>query len=271
MKNSFIECSLLGVLEFIRDAIFAEEYSKKSGFMQALDPRVKLIGLVIILLTVAWIKSPALVFLMYVFSLVLVYVSGINVVYFLKRTWIFIPLFSLFIAIPALFNIFSPGEELFLGITRQGLSGATLFVLRVLTSVSFSVLVVLTTSHVALLNALAALGIPQIFVTTFTMCYRYIYIFIKVTEDSYVAIKSRLISGIRYRKAHNIVAWRLAVLWERSRSMSEAVYMAMLSRGYAGGSKVKNKFKTGPKDLFWLAIIAAACLIIIYLDGKNAA
>ena len=50
-----------------------------------------------------------------------------------------------FIAIPAIFSIFTPGEPLAvfkiagfsLVITRQGLSGAGLFVARVVTSVSF--------------------------------------------------------------------------------------------------------------------------------------
>jgi len=270
MKNKFIDRSLIGTLDFIRDAIFAEEHSRLNGIMQALDPRVKLISLIMILFTVAWIKNIAIIFMFYLSSLILVLLSKINLTYFIKRTWIFIPLFSLFIAIPALFNAFSPGEIIFLGITKQGLLSATLFVLRVLTSVSFTVLIVLTTSHVSLLSALGSLGIPGIFVTTFTMCYRYTYIFIKIIQDSYLAIKSRLISNLRYRKAHRIVAWHMATLWERSLAMSEAVYMAMLSRGYSGGSKSAAKFKAGLPDVLWLLGVTLACAIVIYLDAKNA-
>lgn len=239
MKNKFIEQSLLGTLGFIREAIFSEEYSRASGLLQAIDARIKIIGLAGILLAVAWIKSIALVFLFYLLSLLLAYFSKINLIYFLRRTWIFIPLFSLFIAIPALFNIFSPGEVIFWGITKQGFLGATLFIARVLTSVSFSVLTVLTTSHIDLLRALRSLGIPQFFVVTFMMCYRYIYIFIKILEDTYLAIKSRLITDLRHRKARKILAWRMSTLWEKSRMMSEEVYLAMLSRGYSGEPKSK--------------------------------
>src|SRR4030042_5962615 len=85
---------------------------------------------------------------LYALCLLLSYCSNISLNFFLKRSLIFIPLFSLFIAVPALFSVFTPGDALLsikLGgfsiiITRQGLLGAQLFVVRVTTAVSFVVL-----------------------------------------------------------------------------------------------------------------------------------
>jgi len=239
-RNKFVEYSLIRTLEFFRNEIFAESFSSANGLMQKIQPRIKLIGLILILIIVSLLKDIRLIFALYILSIALAYLSRISVLYFLKRTWIFIPLFSLFIAVPALFNIFSPGEVIFFGITKQGLSSASLFILRVLTSVSFSVLIVLTTTHTRLLKAMRSLGVPQVFVMTFMMCYRYIFIFIKIAQEMYFAIKSRLIGSVKNRKAHHVVAWHIGVLWEKSRLMSEEVYMAMISRGYSGEPKTIN-------------------------------
>lgn len=269
MKNRFIDYSLVKALDFFKDAIFAEDYARREGLLQMLDSRIKLVSFAFILLTVALLKNILPLFILYIISLVLAYLSRIKVMYFLKRVWIFIPLFSLFIALPALFNVFSPGEAIFFSVTRHGLFGATVFILRVLTSVSFSILLVLTTPHMSLLEALRSLGIPQIFVMVFMMCYRYIYIFIKIIEEMYLAIKVRLIGGVRSRDARKIVAWRIGVLWEKSRAMAEEVYNAMLARGYSGEPKTPGTFKLSYIDFWWLLFIISLSSFIFYLDGKN--
>jgi len=268
-RNKFIEYSLIRALDFLRDSLFSEEYSQANGLLQSLDPRMKLISFALILLVIALVKTPLIVLLIYLLSLLLAQLSRINLLYFMRRVWIFIPLFSLVIAIPALFKTFSPGQVIFLNITKQGILGATLFVLRVLSSVSFTILLVLTTTHISLLKALRALGVPQIFVNTFMMCYRYIYIFIKIVEETYLAIKSRLIANLRNKKARKVIAWRISMLWEKSRIMSEEVYLAMLCRGYSGEPRLSVKFKLRPVDFWWLFLVLIVSSLIFYLDGKK--
>ena len=148
--------------------------------------------------------------------------------------------YFLFIAIPALFSVFTPGESLYtihligvqLIITRPGLWGAALFVTRVIASVSFAVLLSLTTRHFVLLKVLRIFGIPRIFVMTLGVCYRYIYLFLEVIENTYLAIKSRVGTRLHYQKGQQIVAWNIAALWHRSYHFNEAVYTAMLSGIY---------------------------------------
>lgn len=241
MKNNFIEKSLLGVLSFISHTVFAEEYARCSGLMQRIAPRFKLIIIFAILLIVAFSRSIPLIAGFYLLSLVLAVLSRINLLYFIKRVWLFIPIFALVIAVPALFEIFTPGDVIAFGITKQGLSSAGLFTLRVLTSVSFSVLLVLTTNHTQLLKSLRSIGVPVVFVTTLMMCYRYIYVFIKIVEDMYLGIKSRTITNLKNKKARKVVAWHMGSLWEKSRIMSEEIYLAMLSRGFNGEPKVMPK------------------------------
>ncbi len=268
-NNNFIERSIAGAIAFIKDSIFSEEYSSKNGLMQSIDPRMKVVTSALLLLTALFTNSVAVVLYIYLISLIFTYLSKINIVFFLKRTWVFIPLFSLFIAIPALFSVFTPGDPIadinlfghYLTITRQGLSGAMLFVTRVITSVSIVVLLNITTRHNELLKVLRIFRIPQIFVMILGMCYRYIYLLIEVIENTYLAIMSRVGRRVHYKKGQQVVAWSMASLWHRSYRMNEEVYNAMLSRGYAGEPVILNDFKTNSKDWLWLSIVTIICII----------
>ncbi|MFH0775000.1 MAG: cobalt ECF transporter T component CbiQ [bacterium] len=256
--NNFIERSITGILSFLKESIFADEYAAKKGFLQSLDPRIKVITFILFILSILLTRSIAVCLFLYAVCLMLAFFSKVHLGFFLKRTWIFIPLFSLFIAIPAIF--ITPGETLFsvqgLTVTRQGLFGAALFVSRVIASVSYAILLSLTTKHFALLRVLRIFGIPQVFVMILGMSYRYIYLFLEVVENTYLAIKSRVGTKLHYKKGQHIIAGNISSLWQRSYYMNEAVYNAMLSRGYTGEPIILNDFKTKLRDWAWLFLVA---------------
>jgi len=274
-KNSgnrgFIEHSLMDVLSFLKTSLFAEEYALKGGFLQSLDPRIKLLTFIFFITATLLTKSIPVVLGLYLLCLFLAVISKINLGFFLKRTWIFIPLFSLFIALPALFSNFTPGERLFsfkvasfvLVITLPGALSALLFVLRVATAVSFAVLLSITMRHFELLKVLRIFGIPQAFTMILGISYRYIYLFIGIIENTYLAIKSRVGTITHYKKGQQIVTWNIAFLWARSYQLNEEVYKAMLSRGYSGELPVLDDFRWRLKDWLWLIFSAAAGICII--------
>ncbi|MBU0548194.1 MAG: cobalt ECF transporter T component CbiQ [Candidatus Omnitrophica bacterium] len=270
-KRDFIERSLIGILSFLKGSLFAEEHALKSGFMQSLDPRIKILTFAIFIIATLLAKSILLVLSLYLLCLFLACISKINLGFFLKRTWVFIPLFSLFIALPALFSNFTPGEELFsfkfaglaLVITRPGGLTVLLFVLRVATTVSFAVLLSITTRNFELLRVLRIFRIPQAFVMVLGICYRYIYLFIGVIENTYFAIKSRVGTAMRYKRGQQIVGWNIAFLWVRSYQLNEDVYKAMLSRGYSGEPQVLNNFRSGLRDWLWLIFVGVIGICII--------
>jgi len=273
-NNSFIERSITSALAFLKESILSDEIALKKGFLQSIDPRVKTVSFALFLVSVLFIRSIPLLIFLYLACLLLAHFSKIQLGFFLKRTWIFIPLFSLFIAIPALFSGFTPGEALFtfralgikLIITRPGLFGAILFVARVVTCVSFVILLGLVTRHNELLSVLRIFRIPQIFIMTLSMCYRYIYLFIEIIENTYLAIKSRVGIKIHYRKGQRIVAWNIANLWQRSRQLNEEVYNAMLSRGYTGEPQILDEFKTNVIDWAWLFSTIVISVSVVFLD-----
>lgn len=268
-KNNFIERSIKGVLLFFKESVLSEEKAAYSGFLQSIDPRLKTVTFLLLCIAVLFAKSISALVFLYSFSLVLAAFSKLNLGFFLKRAWIFIPLFSLFIALPAIFSFASPGEPvaafkfsgLTLAVTRQGLLSALIFVLRVATSVSFVILLSLTTRHFILLKVLRIFRVPQVFVMALGMSYRYIYLFMEIIENTYLGIKSRTGGLIHYKKGQAIVAWNIATLWQRSYKLNEDVYSAMLSRGYTGEPVELEDFKASFRDWAWV------CLAVIIFTG----
>jgi cobalt/nickel transport system permease protein len=271
-NGHFIERSISAAASFLKDSVFTDGYASGKGFLQAIDPRIKVISFAIFLLAVLFSKHIAPILVLYAVSLVLAGLSRVDIGFFLKRTWIFIPLFSLFIAIPALFSVFTPGDALIgvklwgkdIAVTRQGLFGALLFVSRVATSVSFAVLLSLTTRHFELLRVLRVLGVPQVFVMVLGMCYRYIYLFTEVVENTYLAVKSRVGHQMCYKRGQHLAAWNMASLWYRSYRLNEAVYGAMLSRGYTGEVIIFDDFKARAKDWAWLFVSIVLSGAVLY-------
>lgn len=274
MRNNFIEKSIFAAVSFLKESVFSDEYALKDGFLQSIEARIKVITIVVLLLSVLFTRDIELLFLLYLFCLLLVLFSKISLGFFLKRTWVFIPLFSLFVALPALFANFTPGEPLFsfklfganLIITKSGLDTAVFFVMRVATSVSFAVLLGLVTKHSVLLSVLRVFKVPQVFVVTAGMCYRYIYLFAETVENTYLGIKSRVGAKLHNKCGQRMVAWNIASLWQRSASLNEEVYNAMLSRGYTGEPFVLEEFKATIKDWAWFFFTAAIFILTIYLN-----
>ena len=265
-RRDFAERSIRGALTFFREAIFAEETAGLPGTLQSLDPRIKIVVILFGLLLVLFTRSLAVLGVLYLFTLLLAVLSRIRLASFLKRTWVFIPLFSLLIAIPALFSFVSPGESILsvgaFHVTRRGVMAASFFVGRVLASVSLVVLLSMTTRHFDLLKALRSFGIPQMFVMVLGMCYRYLYLFVGIVEDTHRAIRSRIGSGMHYRRGQRIVAWNIAYLWLRSYRLNEQVYSAMVARGFRGEPIALNHFRTKPRDWFWFLGSIALLLLL---------
>ena len=272
LKRNFIEQSLVGAVSFIKDATLCEEHASHKGFLQSLDARIKTITFFAFLLTAISLKSVFLISWLYAFCLILAGMSQVPLGFFLLRTWVFIPLFSFCIAIPALFSFVTPGNPVWsfylfgikFIITRPGLDGAILFVMRVATSVSLVVLLSLTTRHTQLLKVLRIFGVPQVFILTVSMCYRYLYLFAQMLENILTAIKSRVGMVSTPQKGQKVVAWNIANMWNRAEQMNEQVYLAMLSRGYTGEPRVLTKFHPRIKDWLWVLFSLAIIAMLFY-------
>jgi len=268
-SRDFIGRSVRGALAFLQEAIDAEETARLPGLLQRIDPRAKLAGVLALLVLTMLVRSLPALAALYLVGLLLALLSRLRLGFFLARTWVFIPLFSLAIAIPALFSFVSPGRIVAtaggLHVTDHGLRAAGFFVGRVAVSVSLAVLLSLTTRHAALLRALRAFGVPRLFVLVLGICYRYVYLFVELVENTYRAIRSRTGGRMRHRQGQRVVAWNIGQLWSRSHTLNEQVYLAMTSRGFCGEPVALEPARVRARDWCWLAAVIATCIAVSIL------
>lgn len=285
MRTSFLDKTLLAVADLSEQAVFSEAFARRRGLLQSLDVRVKLLTTVFLLVVASFLHHPGPLWLLTGLSVVLAVLSGIPVPFFVKRTWLVVPLFTAAIVLPALLNVVTPGDPLWtilklerayewgpyrvpreIAVTRQGLSGAVLFVSRVAASVSWAILFTLTTSWGDIFAGLRALFVPRVVVMTLSMTYRYLFVLLKLVQDLYRARKSRTIRADSHAAERGWVASRIGFLFRRSLELSNQVFLAMLSRGYHGEAFSISRFRIGRADYLWSACIALIGTMLIILD-----
>jgi len=272
--NDFLQRTIMGIVSLLKETVSSEEMALRKGFLQGLDPRLKCLSVVLLLACILVTKNVVELAAIYLLCLILAFASSIKPGYFFKRTLLFIPLFSFFIVLPALFNVITPGTPVFpfnlfghnLSITRQGIDSAIIFFMRVLSSVSFAILLVLTTKHDVLLKVLRIFRIPQLFVTTTGMTYRYIYLLLDVVQNTFTAIKSRVGFVTSARTGRRLVGTNMAGLWIKSYRLQTQVYDAMLSRGYSGEPRVLEDFRACITDFIVLGISFITIIGTLWLN-----
>ena len=275
-RTKFLDKTLLAVAQVAERFFFSEEHARMKGLLQSLDVRVKLLTFLFLLVLISFLHTPRALWFLSGVGLVFAAASRVPIGLFLTRVWLFVPLFSATLVLPALLNIVSPGEPLWviltlqqsyswgpytlpqeIAVTRQGLWGGIVFISRVGASLSFAVLLTMTTRWSDIFAGLRALMVPRIFVMTLNMTSRYLFVFLRLIQDMYRARKSRTIHALSTSSERGWVASRIGVIFRKSLEMSNDIYLAMLSRGYHGEIIALNRFRTTTVDYIWLAAVLA--------------
>jgi len=281
-RESTIQRTLAGISHAVRETVFTEQIAGRPGLLQETDARIKTVGLLELLLLAALLRHWYVLVALYAVALGLAVVSNITVKFFIKRVWLFIPLFAGIIALPSIFNIFRAGDPFWtiwdfgqevtigswslgtsLAITYQGVKGAAVLVLRVAASVSLAVLLALTTKWSDLLKALRVFFVPRTFVLILSMTYRYVFLLLSMAGDMFTARTSRMVGPASPREDRRFVASSMGTLLGKSHTLSNEVYTAMVSRGYNGEPMTLHRFRTAWPDWAWLAgvtLLSAALL-----------
>jgi len=247
----------------------AEDLCRVNGLLQFLDPRVKVFSFVLFIITVGLLRDFRWLVVVFPVILILAVLSKIPLVFFLKRVLLFIPLFTVVIAIPALF--ITGGDPLWsiagrIIVTEQGLRSAGMLVLRVTDSLSFGVLLILTTPWNNLLRALRWFHLPSVLVDILGMTYRYIYLLLHNTNAMFLARRSRTLGSLPGKENRRWLGMALTTTMVKTHYLSEAVYLAMLSRGYQGEIHLLDKSRMQRRDWYWLVIVIAAVSLLLWVN-----
>ena len=260
--SGFFERTLRDIVTLLKESVSRDEIAREKGLLQACDPRFKLVSVAVLLASALVARNAKELGALYLVIIALALLSSVRVSFFLKRTLFFIPIFSLFIVLPAIFGFVTPGKpvvsfnllSLDITITEQGLGSASILLLRILDSVSLAILLVLTTQQHKILKVLRVFRVPQLFVMTMGMTWRYIYLLLDIVQNSFLAIRSRVGYITSAKTGRRIIGANMGNLWLKSWRLQNQVYDAKISRGYAGEPKVLDEFNAHAVDFILLAI-----------------
>ncbi len=253
VRLDFAARTLVGTLEVVRRGLFAEELARRDGLLQRAAPKVKLLCFLALILAAGLSRSLPPLALLYGSCLVLALLGRLDARSFLLRTWLVVLIFTGLIVLPGMTSLVTPGEPLVVllrfgpdarlgplglppevSITRQGLSGGLLVMLRAATSVSLAAILTLTTGWFELLRGLEGLGFPAAVGMVLTLAYRYIFVLLTAAQDMYYAWQARVIGGSVGRAGRLLGAAAAYALFFRSEALAREVHQAMLARGFRG-------------------------------------
>ncbi|AGK61844.1 cobalt ABC transporter, permease protein CbiQ [Archaeoglobus sulfaticallidus PM70-1] len=234
---------------FFNNFFSSERTVYKNGFLQRVDPRIKIAGIfLLIVLTTTTFDVDKLLAVFFVVVLFLI-LSKIEVMLFLKRVWLF-PLFSFIIVMPHMFG--------YSGINWDGFVYAAVFTFRVLIAVALLSLLILTTPFSDIVSAFRSYRLPETFVSIIVVTYRYIHLTFSELFRIILARESR-----RFRKMGFSEIWRnggnaMGVFFIRVFERSERLHLASMARGGYRYKPYVKPYKLGSIEGFFILVISIA-------------
>ena len=266
----------------LRAGFLQWETASSRGFLQAIDSRVKVLFLILFVVIVS-IKNAILPeAVIAVFLVGLAVASRLKIAGHYRKIFALTFIFGFLLALPSACNIVTPGELVLpvwhfdkshtigpfivpaaIGITAEGLQRVVIFSLRVMNSLSITLLILATTPFMEFIRALKVLRVPDIFLLTVTLTYKYILVFTTTVYDLHLAKMSRLTGVERDSDARRWVAGRMAFIYRKSQQRCEEVFRAMVARGMSGSVKLRPMPPLTRRD--WLAAAGTIISAILIL------
>ncbi|NIQ06606.1 MAG: cobalt ECF transporter T component CbiQ [Candidatus Korarchaeota archaeon] len=237
-----LDRTLQGLSHYLEEFLISGQTANKDGFLQHVDPRIKLSGF-FTLITATVLSSKVLLSVgLLLFSFFFAFLSKIPLLVHVKRLF-YIPLFAFLISVPQVFLMEgSPVLEfkiltITLKGTSEGIHYLIEFTLRVATSISFLSLLLLSTQFSDLMASLKWFRLPTTLIRLFKLTYRYIFLLLREMQRLLLARTARTLKkkGImeEWRELSQIVGNLLIRTLERG----EDTYLSALGRGFTGTYK----------------------------------
>jgi cobalt/nickel transport system permease protein len=269
--NRYLERTLGELASGAATALQGERSAHRSGYMQRLDPRAKVVGLFVLIVVTGFVRAVAPLACLYLLTLGLAVASRLSVGALIRRVWLSAPVAVGAITLPVALNIVTPGREAVvlwaahphLALTWPGLALAGLLTLRVGVAISLATLLTLTTPWNDLLRALRSLLVPRLFVSVLSMTYRYLTVLLQTAGEMFVARRSRTLGRATNAEGQRFVGRSIGTLFGKSLTLSEEVHAAMIARGFQGDMPTLTRLRWHTADTLWgLAVVLTAALML---------
>jgi len=277
-RTRYLDRTLRRLASVFAEAHLREEIARRPGVMQQVDPRARLLAVLVFLVSTSLAASLPALAAHALLAVAAVVASRIRPREILGAGLLIALLFSTLMALPATLNLTSGGQVLLpilrfdaprqvgpyaipasIGVSAEGLLTATTFLLRTLASVTAVLCLTLSTRWTALLASLRSLRIPAVFLCTAGMTVRYLHLLLRQSEEVHLGKKSRTICRGLLTSDQMWVGSRIAAAWEKSLHLMTEVTDAMTARGFTGEFRVPTGRPLAPRDWACVALVAALC------------
>ena len=222
-QNRYVARTLADLARRCSTALAAETLPMANGYLQRVDPRARLVGLLALIAAVSACNRAAPVLLVYALLLAAAWYSRVPLGGYVRRVWLAVPLLIGAIALPVILSTVTPGRELavlwsrpHIAVTAPGIERAAILVLRVGVAVSAAALLALTTRWVDLMYALRTLLAPRLFVDMLAMTHRYSILLMNTAADMFVARASRTVGRTLNADGRRFVAAGIGSLFGKT-------------------------------------------------------
>jgi cobalt/nickel transport system permease protein len=258
-----------------------ERESYKKSPVHQLDPRVKLVFVLVIIVYVVSlprIHEQNMVRLLVIegYLLLLVLIARLDLRYFALRILAILP-FGLAIAViqpflrPAFVEHYTPYPldlPFGLGITYEGIAFGSTLLAKFFVCITAIVLLSSTTRMRDMVAAADRMGVPREFTLLLSMMIRYLFLFWAVLKRIRTAQQTRLFDiwnkNVSRKWIIEQIGNSISTIFIRSYEQGERTYISMLCRGYGSKhDKAYYRTKIRSADIFFL-LLSAACILYIH-------
>ncbi len=281
---TFLDKTILSSARAIKSIYLQAENAARNNLVHNIHPHIKLFALIYLAVIISFAGKLNAQLLAASLILVFFMIAGLKIYQVYRKIFLLAFLFGFLLIFPAALNVITPGEIIFnlitfdrprqfwiyhiprhIGLTMEGFQVVSLIFLRVLNSISVAFLVINTTSFPSFIKSFKIIGVPDTFLMIITLAYKFIYILSRTIEDTYFALKSRLLGNIRSSNLRKLVGGRIFFIFKRSMIIYENTYYAMVSRGYRGKVVLHTQNRFTYRDFIALLIIIASGIGIILI------
>ena len=269
--GAFLDRLARGLARAMDHALDADDLARRDGLLQRLDPRVKLAGLLTLIVVAVFVKSLVVLGSLFLVAVALALPSQVSLPRLAKQVWLKVFAFTVLIALPAVFLV--PGTVvarlpvLLWPVTLQGLRSAAFLLGRAETAATFALLLILCTPWPHVLKALRVFRAPIVLVAILGMTHRYIFVLLESAAQMFASRRSRMVGPLSPRDRRRVATATAGVLLDKALLLSTDVQLAMAARGYRGEVRLIDDFQTTPIDWLALAGFAAVASAALWLQA----
>lgn len=268
-RGNFVEKTIDALLVSMQDAFVAEELARSPGFLQGIDPRAKLLGLLCLVAASIVVHRVTVLFALLAAGVLIAALSRISPLLLFKRVWVPVLAFTGLLAAPALFTV--PGEPIAhvpaLGwtVSFSGLMSALTLFARAETASTFSLLLVLCTPWNQLLRALRFCKVPITAVVILQMTHRYLFLLVETAGQMLEARRARLVGYLDPGEQRHLIAASAGVLLDKTLHLGRDVHSAMQARGFRGDVFLLDDPQLCRRDRAFLAGFVSVAGLLCWL------